>query len=120
MIEIMCRDGSVPPELLENVADYVRAVVSDDVEVLDEDEHRAMVFWAPSDVADAIKDMESTGFEAEDLALCADLLKDAEPEIHRAMLEAGRDTLNQYLLELDDALDEESEEIDDSDSIVEK
>ena len=41
MIEIMCRDGSVPPELLENVADYVRAVVSDDVEVLDEDEHRA-------------------------------------------------------------------------------
>ena len=120
MIEIMCRDGSVPPELLENVADYVRAVVSDDVEVLDEDEHRAMVFWSPSDVANAIKDMESMGFEAEDLALCGDLLKDAEPEIHRAMLEAGRDALNQYLLELDDALDEESDEMDDSDSIVEK
>ena len=36
------------------------------------------------------------------------------------MLEAGRDALNQYLLELDDTLDEESEEIDDSDSIVKK
>lgn len=104
MIEIMCRDGTVDPEMLEHIADYVRAVVNDDIEVLHPDDIRAMVFWGPNDVSTAIKDIESSVFDGNDVDTCKAILEDAEPDIHRAMLEAGRDELNQFLLGLEESV----------------
>lgn len=102
MIEIMCRDDSVTPEMLERVADYIRAVIDDDVEILYPEDHRAMVFWSPGDVATAIKETGSATLDADDMDLCNTLLETIEPEIHRSMLEAGRDMLNRYILDVDD------------------
>ena len=92
MIEVMCRDGSVSIEDLESAADLIKIVLNQDVNILTEDEHRAMVFWGPADVKIAMERLGLTERE-----LCEEeqeiVLAECEGEIHHKMLEAGWDVL---------------------------
>lgn len=106
MIEMMCRDGGTPVELLDQAASVVEESIGCPVDLLDIDDHRAMVYWGPSDVASAIKELGIKEIDAEDMSLCADLLCDFEVNIHQAMLEAGHDALQICLERLVDELRE--------------
>ena len=86
MIEMMCRDGGTPVELLDQAASVVEESIGCPVDLLDIDDHRAMVYWGPSDVASAIKELGIKEIDAEDMSLCADLLCDFEVNIHQATL----------------------------------
>lgn len=110
MIEMMCRDGGTPVELLDQAACVVEESIGCPVDLLDIDDHRAMVYWGPSDVASAIKELGIKEIDAEDMSLCADLLCDFEVNIHQAMLEAGHDALQSCLECLVDELRKQDEE----------
>lgn len=45
MIEMMCRDGGTPVELLDQAASVVEESIGCPVDLLDIDDHRAMVYW---------------------------------------------------------------------------
>lgn len=100
MIEIMCRDGSISEDELETAAGVLRGLLDSKVEVLHEEEHRAMVFWGPGDVAKLIKDDGIDGLDAEDMNLCDEILQTSEGNIHQAMLQAGYDALYDTLCDL--------------------
>ena len=109
MIEMMCRNGSVSPELLHAAAGATEESIGCAVDVLDIDDHRAMVYWGPTDVANAIKELGIKEIDADDANLCADLLCDFEVDIHQAMLEAGHDALQSCLECLIEELSEQGE-----------
>lgn len=101
MLEMMSRDGSVSMANMERAADYVEGALGVDVDILDIDDIRGMVFWSPEDVMISLREL---GFkeplslsDLDDYNLCAGLLQDCEAEIHKAMLEAGRKAMETYL-----------------------
>lgn len=98
MIEIMCRDGGTAVEDLESAADVIKSVLNQDVEILKEEDHRAMVFWSLPDVKAAMKQM---GLAESDLTEdeLNQVLIDCEGELHQAMLDAGWDILWAKILE---------------------
>ena len=93
MIEIMCRDGKVSKKDMEMFAEMMYRSTGIETNVIDEEDRRAMVFWGPSDVEDAAAGLNFSTLDFENMALCNQILEQAEPKIHKAMLEAGRDTL---------------------------
>lgn len=115
MIEIMCRDGSLSIEQLEQAAQIIEETIGCQVDVLDIDDYRGMVYWGLADVEQILR--EEGVANADDAELCADLLRAYEPDIHTAMLEAGKEALQNGIEEfLNDTMDEDEEDESDKDN----
>lgn len=93
MIEIMCRDGKVPSKELEKVADMIFYSTGIETEVIYEEDRRALVFWGPEDVKEIVESLNLKSINTDDTNFCDTIVAAAEPSIHQAMLEAGRDVL---------------------------
>ena len=55
MVELMCRDGKTSQSDLEKLADTIYYSTGIEVNVIAEQDRRAMVFWEPEDVKGIIE-----------------------------------------------------------------
>lgn len=93
MIEIMCRDGKISSKELEKVADMIFYSTGIETEVVYEEDRRALVFWGPEDVKEIVESLNLKSINTDDTNFCDTIVATAEPRIHQAMLEVGRDVL---------------------------
>ncbi len=89
MIEIMCRDNTMRDEDLVSVACALEQMFGCTVDVLTPDDIRGMVFWSDQDVEDAYRNRVDDEKDIPDTKSIKNMLKEIEPGIHMAMLEAG-------------------------------
>lgn len=89
MIEIMCRDDTMSDEDLISAACALEQMFGCTVDVLTPDDIRGMVFWSSQDVEDAYRDRVDDENDIPDAESIKNTLKEIEPGIHMAMLEAG-------------------------------
>lgn len=112
MVELMCRDGKISQSDLEKLADTIYYSTGIEVNVIAEQDRRAMVFWGPEDVKGIIESSHIQSIDPDNTSVCDAIVATAEPKIHQAMLEAGNDILVDEVYELAESL---GEHFDDSD-----
>lgn len=112
MVELMCRDGKISQSDLEKLADTIYYSTGIEVNVIAEQDRRAMVFWGPEDVKGIIESSHIHSIDPDNTSICDTIVATAEPKIHQAMLEAGNDVLVDEVYELAESL---GEHFDDSD-----
>lgn len=112
MVELMCRDGKISQSDLEKLADTIYYSTGIEVNVIAEQDRRAMVFWGPEDVKGIIESSHIQSIDPDNTSVCDAIVATAEPKIHQAMLEAGNDILVDEVYELAESLGEHFDDLD--------